>query len=171
METKDILQHFVDSDLIQSISGSIMKNKTVRLKGMAGSFDAVFGAAHAAIHKKTNIFILHDKEEANYFLNDLRNFLPEEQLLLFPSSYKKPYQFEETENANILQRAEVLNQIISQPNEPHQVITYPDALYEKVINKRSLQDNTFVATVGEKLDIEFLLKSPFHKLFMFFIYK
>ena len=156
METKDILQHFVDSDLIQSISGSIMKNKTVRLKGMAGSFDAVFGAAHAAIHKKTNIFILHDKEEANYFLNDLRNFLPEEQLLLFPSSYKKPYQFEETENANILQRAEVLNQIISQPNEPHQVITYPDALYEKVINKRSLQDNTFVATVGEKLDIEFL---------------
>ncbi|MAE82537.1 MAG: transcription-repair coupling factor [Flammeovirgaceae bacterium] len=133
-----------------------MKNKTVRLKGMAGSFDAVFGAAHAAIHKKTNIFILHDKEEANYFLNDLRNFLPEEQLLLFPSSYKKPYQFEETENANILQRAEVLNQIISQPNEPHQVITYPDALYEKVINKRSLQDNTFVATVGEKLDIEFL---------------
>ena len=110
-----------------------MKNKTVRLKGMAGSFDAVFGAAHAAIHKKTNIFILHDKEEANYFLNDLRNFLPEEQLLLFPSSYKKPYQFEETENANILQRAEVLNQIISQPNEPHQVITYPDALYEKAI--------------------------------------
>ncbi|WP_373418669.1 transcription-repair coupling factor [Marinoscillum pacificum] len=156
MEAKEILKHFAKSDMIQTISGSIMKNSTVRLKGMAGSFDAVFSAVHASIQKKTNIFILHDKEEANYFLNDLRNFLPEEQLLLFPSSYKKPYQFEATENANILQRAEVLNQIISQPDEPHQVITYPDALYEKVINKRSLQDNTFVATVGEKLDIEFL---------------
>ncbi len=156
MEAKEILKHFAKSDMIQAISGSIMKNSTVRLKGMAGSFDAVFSAVHASIQKKTNIFILHDKEEANYFLNDLRNFLPEEQLLLFPSSYKKPYQFEATENANILQRAEVLNQIISQPDEPHQVITYPDALYEKVINKRSLQDNTFVATRGEKLDIEFL---------------
>jgi len=156
VEAKEILKHFAKSDMIQAISGSIMKNSTVRLKGMAGSFDAVFSAVHASIQKKTNIFILHDKEEANYFLNDLRNFLPEEQLLLFPSSYKKPYQFEATENANILQRAEVLNQIISQPDEPHQVITYPDALYEKVINKRSLQDNTFVATRGEKLDIEFL---------------
>ncbi len=156
MEAKDILKYFSDSELIQSISDSIMQNNTVRLKGMAGSFDAIFGAAHAVIQQKTNIFILHDKEEAHYFLNDLRNFLSEEQLLMFPSSYKKPYQFEETENANILRRAEVLNQIISNPNKAHQIITYPDALYEKVINKQSLQSNTFTASLGEQLDIEFL---------------
>ena len=156
METKEILKHYTSSDMIKSISDSIMKNQTIRLKGMAGSFDSLMAAAHATLQNKSNIFVLHDKEEANYFINDLRNFLPEEQLLLFPSSYKKPYQFEETENANILQRAEVLNQINAKPKGAHQIITYPDALYEKVINKRSLQDNTFTATVGENLNIEFL---------------
>ena len=142
--------------MIQAISDSIMKNPTVRLKGMAGSFDTLMAAAHASLQNKSNIFVLHDKEEANYFINDLRNFLPADQLLLFPGSYKKPYQFEETENANILQRAEVLNQINARPKGAHQIITYPDALYEKVINKRSLQNNTFTATVGENLNIEFL---------------
>lgn len=141
---------------MRSVSESILKNKTVRLKGMSGSFDAIMAATHALLQKQTNIFVLHDKEEAAYFINDLRNFLPEDQLLLFPSSYKKPYQFEATENANILQRAEVLNRINSSKSKNLQIITYPDALYEKVINKQSLQTNTFKASIGEKLDIEFL---------------
>lgn len=156
MESKDLLKFYTQSDYINAISDTIGKKKTVRISGMAGSFDAVLAASVATLRKTTNIFILHDKEEAAYFLNDLRNFLEEDQLLLFPSSYKKPYQFEETENANILQRAEVLNQINANRAGGIQIITYPDALYEKVINKRSLLANTFTARIGEQLDVEFL---------------
>ncbi|MEM7297288.1 MAG: transcription-repair coupling factor, partial [Bacteroidota bacterium] len=99
------------------------------------------------------LIILHDKEEAAYFHTDLSNFL-DDDYILFPSSYKKPYHYEEIENANILQRAEVLNSI----NEKDRliIITYPEALSEKVINKRSLVSNTFSTSVGEQLDVDFI---------------
>ena len=75
---------------------------------------------------------------------------------IFPSSYKRPYQYEEVDNANVLQRAELLNQLLESKGGSRIVITYPEALYEKVINKRSLVENTFTARVGEAVDMEFV---------------
>src|SRR5690606_31262679 len=78
-------------------------------------------------------------------------------VLLFPSSYKRAYQFDATENANILLRAEVLNRLNNRAaGAGSLIITYPEALTEKVINKRSLVANTLGAKVGEKLDVNFL---------------
>ncbi len=70
-------------------------------------------------------------------------------------SYKRPYEYDETENANILMRAEVLNQLSTHP-ESQIIITYPEALSEKVITKKSLSSNTFVVKTREILDREFL---------------
>src|SRR5690606_10838182 len=79
------------------------------------------------------------------------------EVLLLPSSYKKAYQYEEVENANVLLRAEVLNQINSRDAEKGvMIVSYPEALSEKVINKRSLVENTFTVRLGESLDISFL---------------
>ena len=128
----------------------------LRLKGLVGSLDAVVAAATYQINKQTNIFVLHDKEEAAYFHNDLQNLMGEKEVLLFPTSYKRPYQFDETENANILMRAEILNRINHKASIGELIVTYPEALTEKVINKKSLSSNTFTAKVGEALDVEFL---------------
>jgi len=65
------------------------------------------------------------------------------------------YEYDEVENANILLRSETLNQIGNHP-EGNIIITYPEALSEKVINKKSLASNTFLMSKGEKLDREFL---------------
>lgn len=70
-------------------------------------------------------------------------------------SYKRPYEYDETENANILMRAEVLTLISSRP-DAQIIVTYPEALVEKVINKKSLASNTFNIKKGEKLDGQFL---------------
>ncbi len=129
--------------------------EVTRLKGLSGSSDALIVASISHHIGGSHIFILHDKEEAAYFLDDLSTFLPNEKCLLFPSSYKKPYVFEETDNANILLRAEVLNKI-SSPEHDCLIITYPDALYEKVINKGSLSENTLKVSSGDKLDVEFI---------------
>ena len=91
-------------------------------------------------------------------MNDLQNLLPGEEILFFPTSYKRPYKFEETENANILQRAEVLNTINTGASQKFIIITYPEALTEKVINKRSLRENSFSVKIGEKLDLNFMLE-------------
>ncbi|RZK15271.1 MAG: transcription-repair coupling factor, partial [Hymenobacter sp.] len=131
----------------------------MQLRGLVGSQDAVVAAA-AAHHAHPNVFVLHDKDEAALFMADLRHLLPDgPEALLFPSSYKRPYEFDETENANVLMRAEVLNQLNAsrQPNAVAPlIVTYPEALSEKVINRQSLVQNTFSAKVGDKLDVNFL---------------
>lgn len=153
MNTKDLLQKYQESTNVKAIAETIKKKKQLRLKGIAGSYDALLVAATFKAAGGIHLIVLHDFEEASYFENDLSNFLADEHIP-FPSSYKKPYQYEEIENSNILLRAEVLNDLNDHDNLI--IITYPEALSEKVINKRSLISNTFSAKPGEQLDIEFL---------------
>ncbi len=158
MKIKDFIKVYKEDPVIQSIAERIKPNETshLRLKGLVGSLDAVVAAATYQINKQTNIFVLHDKEEAAYFHNDLQNLMGDKEVLLFPTSYKRPYQFDETENANILMRAEILNRINHKASIGELIITYPEALTEKVINKKALSSNTFSAKVGESLDVAFL---------------
>jgi transcription-repair coupling factor (superfamily II helicase) len=129
-------------------------NSNIRIKGLSGSFDAVLVASAFKLHPQDYIVVLQDKEEASYFQNDLQNLLGKD-FLLFPMSYKRLYEFDEIENANILMRAEVLNHLANK-TRPEIIVTYPEALSEKVINKRSLATNTFTVKLKEKLDISFL---------------
>ncbi|MFT7363352.1 MAG: transcription-repair coupling factor (superfamily II helicase), partial [Algoriphagus sp.] len=103
-----------------------------------------------------HLLIAQDKEEAAYLNSDLQNLLQTDEHMIFPSSFKKAYHYEEVDNANVLIRAELLNRILTERDQSHVIVTYPEALYERVINKRSLIENTFVAKVGEKVDMEFV---------------
>lgn len=103
-----------------------------------------------------HVIVAHDKEEAAYLNSDLQSLLKREDQMIFPGSFKRPYQYDEVDNANVLMRAEILNQILETKGGSRIVITYPEALYEKVINKRSLVENTFSARVGELVDMEFV---------------
>lgn len=122
---------------------------------MAGSLDAVFTSAVLRSAGGNHLYVLTDRDEAAYFFNDLQNLLSRE-VLLFPMSYKKPYQYEEIENANVLMRAEVLNKLNPAPKGGLLMVTYPEALSEKVINKRALHANTLTIRAGEKLDTNFV---------------
>jgi transcription-repair coupling factor (superfamily II helicase) len=124
------------------------------MKGLSGSLDAVIVSACYRLHPRPYFIVLHDREEAAYFQNDLQQLLGHE-ISLFPMSYKRPYEYEETENANVLMRTEVLNLILTK-NDPLIIVSYPEALSEKVINRRSLASNTFPVTVGTTLDRSFL---------------
>lgn len=158
MRIRDILKIYRESGFIQSIGENLKVNeeKYIALKGLTGSQDAIVSAVLQNINHQTFLFIMHDKEEAAYFHNDLQNLLPDKEILFFPSSYKKAYQYEETENANILMRAEILNKINNKSSTGELIVTFPEALSEKVINKRSLRKHTFSVKVGESVDIEFL---------------
>lgn len=150
---------YANDSLIQSLVEPL-KKKTAELfrlqfKGIAGSLDAVLATSMHQLVGGTHLFVMTDKEEASYFFNDLQN-LQEREVLLFPMSYKKPYQYEEVENANILMRSEVLNKISTAPKEGLLIVTYPEALSEKVINKRSLAANTLTVRVGDNLDTNFV---------------
>jgi transcription-repair coupling factor (superfamily II helicase) len=157
LRADEFLSIFKADGLVKTLAEGIGTSKatTVRLKGVNGSLDAILFASVFKSTKSDHVIILHDKEEASYFFNDLQNLLGEREILFFPMSYKRPYEYDETENANILARAECLNKL-SAPGTSNIVVTYPEALSEKVINKKSLASNTFAITVGEKLDRSFL---------------
>lgn len=142
--------------LIKTVAAGIHtpENSNLRLKGLSGSFDSILAASTFKLHPHDYIVVLQDKEEAAYFQNDLQSLLGKE-ILLFPMSYKRPYEFLEIENANILMRAEVLNRL-AEKTKPEIIVTYPEALSEKVINKRSLASNTFTVKLKEKLELSFL---------------
>lgn len=158
LKASDLIKIYKEDAIVSSLAEYIKPNEgtMVHLKGCTGSLDAVLAAAVYSKQHQNHLFILHEKEEAAYFANDLQNLLPGKQVFLFPSSYKRPYQFEEIENANVLMRAEILNSINHKSSTGELIVTYPEALTEKVINKSSLLKNTFSASKGESLDINFL---------------
>jgi transcription-repair coupling factor (superfamily II helicase) len=117
--------------------------------------------------KKINrpyLLIFNDKEEAAYYLNDLEQLLGHKNVLFYPGSYRRPYQIEETDNANVLLRSEVLNRINSR-KKPAVIVTYPSALFEKVVTKKELEKNTLKVTVGEPLSLDFVNEMLFEYKF------
>lgn len=156
MKAGDFLGIYTADGFIQTVAAAVVSNGPlpIRLKNISGSLDAVVIASCFRLHKRDHVVVLQDREEAAYFQNDLQNLL-EKEVLLFPMSYKRPYEYDETENANILMRAEVLN-CLATKKKPEIIVTYPEALSEKVISKKSLSSNTFSIRLKEKLDISFL---------------
>lgn len=157
MRANDFLSIYQADSVVQTLAEGIRVSKpnVLHVKGLYGSLDAVVFASVFKSGRSSHVIVLHDKEEAAYFQNDLQNLLGEKEVLIFPMSYKRPYEYDETENANILMRAEVLNQFTTRPDSQI-IVTYPEALSEKVITKKSLASNTYIINVGEKLDREFL---------------
>lgn len=157
MKAHDFLTIFRADSVVQTLAEGIRTPGPVkiRVKGIHGSLDAVlFAALHKGV-RASHLLIAQNKEEAAYLVNDLQHLIGSKEILLFPMSYKRPYEYDEIENANILMRAEVLNQVGQHP-DGNIIVTYPEALAEKVINKKSLASNTFVITKGESLDLTFL---------------
>jgi transcription-repair coupling factor (superfamily II helicase) len=168
LRANDFLYLYCADSFIQTVAAGIGApngEKKIAVHGLSGSLDAILVAAVFRTHPHDAIIILHDREEASYFQNDLQSLL-ECEVLLFPMSYKRAYEYDETENANVLMRAEVLNRLASKTG-PEIIVTYPDALGEKVISRRSLSTNTFSVALGQKLDIvfleEFLISFDFEK--------
>ncbi|MDX1363630.1 transcription-repair coupling factor [Arenibacter latericius] len=163
--TKSILpQLFAQSPQLRKLQAIIAdsqnnttsENSTItNIKGLTGSslsfvISEAFSKASAPF-----LFVLSDKEEAAYYLNDLEQLIGDKDVLFYPGSYRRPYQIEETDNANVLLRAEVLNRINSR-KKPAVIVTYPDALFEKVVTRRELEKNTLKIKLNDTLSLDFL---------------
>ncbi len=111
-----------------------------------------------SVFRKTELpflIVLDNKEEAAYYLNDLEQMIGEQDVLFYPASFRRPYQIDETDNANVLLRAEVLNRINSR-KKPAVIVTYPEALFEKVVTRRELDKNTLKVALNDKISIDFI---------------
>ena len=156
MSKTNLLNTYDNSPKIKQIVDSIqIPEQKIHLNGLVGSS---ISFVLQALFKKTEspfLVLLNDKEEAAYYLNDLEQLIGDQDVLFYPGSYRRPYQIEETDNANVLLRAEVLNRINSR-KKPAVIVSYPEALFEKVVTKKELDKNTLKVAVGDKISIEFI---------------
>ncbi|WP_394345737.1 transcription-repair coupling factor [Flavobacterium endophyticum] len=141
---------------MKQISESLaVRDTKIQLKGLIGSSLSFVVASLFEKSDQPYLVILQDKEEAAYYLNDLEQLVGEEDVLFYPGSYRRPYQIEETDNASVLLRAEVLNRINSR-KKPAVIVTYPEALFEKVVTRKELDKNTLKVAVGDQISIDFI---------------
>lgn len=160
MTQATIQQLFAKSSQLRKLQTTIAQSETststrLHINGLTGSalsfvLSDVFKNADAPF-----LLLFNDKEEAAYHLNDIEQLVGEKDVLFYPGSYRRPYQIEETDNANVLLRAEVLNRINSR-KKPAVIVTYPDALFEKVITRKELDKNTLKIKLDDSISLDFL---------------
>lgn len=156
MGIKDILAKFGQSDQVTALAEALEgKSPKIHLKGLIGSADAMVAVACYQLQERPVVFVLPTHEEAAYFLSDLEGLL-DKQVLFFPASYRKAFDFTQTDSAHVLQRAETLSTLNRSTELPRMVVTYPEALAEKVINRQDLEKNTLEITQRASLDIDFI---------------
>ncbi len=165
LQMENLIKLYVGSSQVRKIAEalSVSRQAHLKLKGLSGSLPAVLGASLFLKTEQTQFFVISDKESAAYFYNDLETLLGEKdlemdkkQVLFFPVSYKQAYQIEETDNANMLLRADILNRL-NDNLPPKLIVTYPEAVSEKVISGKSLAKNTLRINIGEVLSDDFLI--------------
>ena len=155
--SKSILsQTYLQTLQTQNLQTAIAQPQSrTHLKGLAGSSFSFVIASVFNQNELPFLLVFNDKEEAAFYLNDLEQLCNDKDVLFYPGSYRRPYQIEETDNANVLLRAEVLNRINSR-KKPAIIVTYPDALFEQVVTRKELERNTLKVSVSDKLSIDFV---------------
>ena len=168
MRPADLLAHYQGDSRTANLTRALTPDAAkVELKGAAASATPLIAAAQFATSGGSHLFVLDDKESAAYFLNDLEQLLGKDVPLFFPRSARVPYQEEVTENANIAMRAEVLNEIRVR-GTGLVVVSFPEALSERVISRKELTDQTFTIALREVYTMDFLddvfITYGFHKV-------
>ncbi|PLX03067.1 MAG: transcription-repair coupling factor [Marinilabiliales bacterium] len=165
MQQSDLISIFQKSGQLQLLESLLHEgnSKRISIQGIIGSS---FALTIASIFEQSGIqqhlVVLPDKEQAAYFYNDLENLFSEQEadhnkkrVLFFPTTYKRPYEPEKLDAAYQLSRAEVLNRF-HEAKRKTIVVTYPQALAEKVITKRYLAKNTMKLRKGEQVSLDFI---------------
>jgi transcription-repair coupling factor (superfamily II helicase) len=166
LELADILSLYDHHPLVKELI-SAANNGTqtsIGFRAASCSHTAVLTAATYLSTGSAQLIVTNSKEDAAYLQNDLEKLLGKAPCYFYPASYRRPYEIEQTDNANVLLRAEVLNHLSSKRRPPI-VITYTDALFEKVITRKELETNTLKLHVGERISLEFLNETLFEYLF------
>jgi transcription-repair coupling factor (superfamily II helicase) len=137
---------------------SFSQTQRIYLKNLRGSSSQFVAASvfnHSSLEHFNHVFIVNDAEEAAYFHNSLESITNELNLFYFPSSFKHPKNFRLLNSSHVMLRTETLTKF-SMPmgQRVGAIVTYPDALFEKVVLPKKLQGNMLLIKTNDTLDVE-----------------
>ncbi|MDL2221311.1 transcription-repair coupling factor [Parabacteroides sp. OttesenSCG-928-N08] len=157
MKVQELLTVYATHPHVAALT-KLLHDETARnifLKGLTGSGAALTIAS--LFYKKEGgyLCILNDLEEAGYFYHDLMQLTGGERVYFFPSAYRRSIKYGHIDAANEILRTEVLSMLQSPPSQ-FIIVSYPDALAEKVVSRETLKENTLKLHTGEQVDNMFV---------------
>jgi len=166
MNEQSLFERFNVSPLLNSLADRIAMSETQKspfqifLQHLNGSVPA-FVLQTIFTHEKTNqwnhIVVLNDAEEAAYFFNSIESVTEAMDLFYFPSSFKTPHNFNFLNPSHVMLRTEALTKISMGGNKKI-IVTYPEALFEKVILPKTLQKNIIQIKTNDSIDLNAMMQ-------------
>ena len=172
MEIKDLIVLYARHPQVKAL-GRALQNERLRTVGLQGLQASAAPLVFASLPRQSVpfLFVLDDAEEAGYFYHDLVQLMGEHDVLFFPSSFRRAVKFGQRDAASEILRTEVLARIKldggtaeNQPSDGLQhaalfIVSYPEALAERVASGKVLDANTLELRVGEEVGIEFVAQT------------
>ena len=158
MTIKELQHIYTKHPALPGLSSLLEDNeiKTIYLKGMNASCASFFASSFIENKPFTSVFLLNDSEEAGYFYHDIVQANGDKHVLFFPSSYRRAIKYGQKDAANEILRTEVLSKL--EQNEPVSIVTYPEALAEKVVSRQTLNQQTLTLATGKQYETEAITK-------------
>ena len=166
MNEQSLFERFEKSPLLNNLVDRIAMSTNqekafqVFLQNLNGS-SAAFVLQSIFSNKKTNhlnhLIVLNDAEEAAYFFNSIESVTEALDLFYFPSSFKSPHNFSLLNPSHVMLRTEALTKISMGGNKKI-IVTYAEALFEKVVMAKTLQQNIIQIKTNDHLDLNGLMQ-------------
>lgn len=155
MDIQDIKQLYAKAPGTVALCKLLQENRgsNIFLQGQQASATPLLFAAVATEIKQTFLFVLQDADEAGYFYHDLTQVMGTQNVLFFPSSFKRSVKYGQRDSANEILRTEVLARVSArdkQITESLLIISYPEALSELVVSKQHLDERRLSLKTGQQ---------------------
>src|SRR5712671_4704618 len=164
MRVKDLLELYQNTPRLFQLTDRLtfaqpQKIYLKNLKGSSSQFTVGAAFLHPACSQLNHLIILNDAEEAAYFHNTLENLTEALDIFYFPSSFKNKKNFSLLNSSHVMLRTEALTKIASSSGTVNRkvFVSYPEALFEKVIVPGRLSSNIIHIKAGDTINAEELL--------------
>ena len=157
MEIQELLKIYTTHPSVVAAKALLKEEgaSNVYATGLAGSASPLLIASLFEKQKGVFVCVLDDLESAGYFYNDLTQLLSEKSVFFFPSAYHRHIKYGHIDSANEILRTEVFN-LLQDAQKSYVVVTYPDALAEKVVGKEQFKEQTLRINKNEQVDSLFV---------------
>ena len=155
MNIQELQQLYAHKPQVSALAKAIEKTslQTISLDGLLASSAPMVFSALALKSSARLLFIMQDAEEAGYFYHDLCQVMGEQQVLFFPSSYKRAIKYGQKDPASEILRTEVLT-LRSQ-----YIVSYPEALAEMVVTRKQLDARRLTLTQDQHISVDGICKT------------
>ena len=163
MNLSELLEKYKNSPRLSlladqlSIAGTPAKVFLKNLQGSSAEFVVSSVFTHPRCQQLNHLVVLDDEEEAAYFHNTVENLTDALDLFYFPSSFKTRKNFRLLNSSHVMLRTEALTKLAAGGNKKI-IITYPEALFEKVVLPKTLSGNIINIKINDTIELDSLME-------------